>query len=76
MSMQRLKNAVMEADARGLQLKLRPDGVEIIGRYGIESWRRIVGWTEIDGCGRAARSPSTWRPSRVRSWKLAPAWRG
>jgi hypothetical protein len=49
MSMQRLKNAVIKADALGLQLKLRPDGVEIIGRYGIESWRRIVGWTEIDG---------------------------
>jgi hypothetical protein len=48
MSMQRLKNAVMEADARGFKLHLRPEGVEIIARLGIESWHRIVPWIEID----------------------------
>lgn len=48
MSMQRLKNAVMEADARGFLLKLRPEGVEIVARWGIESWHRLVAWSEID----------------------------
>jgi hypothetical protein len=48
MSMQRLKNAVMEADARGFRLHLRPEGVEIVARWGVESWHRIVSWSEID----------------------------
>jgi hypothetical protein len=48
MSYQRLKNAVMEADARGFRLHLRPEGVEIVARWGVESWHRLVGWSEID----------------------------
>ena len=48
MSMQRLRNAVIEAEARGFRLYLRPEGVEIIARFGVESWHRLASWPEME----------------------------